>query len=290
MSIKIKWMIIPVLFFAGLTELKGATVDFSSTPTGGSTNGFYYWTDGGNWVGGVVPGIADAPRFRYVGHEKAYLSVNYTNSQLSINPGISVEIAGTNTLTLTTYMLMDGLSGGVGSSLTLDGYVHLIILNRARTTVAAAGSTVSVTLNDNSYFNPRYWGFDGTNTTLELTANGNAVYEETVFSSGMANLNAASTFTFNDTSRFSVTNSTAAELDTSWLQYGLKIDLNDKATIVFQTSGSNAADIASLISSGKLLINGSTNAVSGKNYTYDAATGVLEAFQSVLSLQIIQSK
>lgn len=60
---------------------------------------------------------------------------------------------------------MDGLTG-VGSALTLNESVNLMVLNRARTSAAAANSTVTINLNDNSYFNPRYWGIDGANTTL----------------------------------------------------------------------------------------------------------------------------
>lgn len=65
------------------------------------------------------------------------------------------------------------------------------------------------------------------------------------------------------------------------------IYLNGTASIDLQTHADNAANIASLISGGKLLINGSTNAVSGVNYTYDAGTGVLQVIPEPATIGLL---
>lgn len=280
----IQWAAI-VFSIAGVAQ--ALTVDFGDIngPNGTSTNGCYYWSDSNNWAFGTVPGqsVTNAPRFRYTASQKVYVDNDYSYGQISSLAGITGHLAGTNTLTLLNYLTLDG----AGSAFVLNDAVRVIANNRATASANCANSAVSVTLNNSSYLSSHYWAFYGTNTTLNLTANDNAIYEETAFMVNGTNLSSASSFTFNGNSEFVVNGSTAAELETSWLQYGLTINLNDTALIDLQTSGSNAADIAALNAAGKLVINGSSNAVSGVDYTYDAGTGILQAIPEPATIGLL---
>lgn len=257
------------MLIGGATGLQAVTIDLSGGGT--SSNGFYYWNDASNWRGGVLPGTADAPRLRYAGKDKVLLAGDVTVAQVSVYPNIVGQIGGTGTLTLNTYLLFT-------NAVTLDirDSVNVVVMNRIR---FEAQSTQMLNLYDNACLRSKTVSFDGPGSKFTITLNGNAIYDGLIEPNAKSGTNIASgsKFILNNSSSLTAPALTAQKLYDQWIANGVIFCLNDTAKLVLKTSGGNAADIALFVSSGYIQINGLTNAVSGKDYVYDANTGVLQA-------------
>ncbi|QHI69846.1 LamG-like jellyroll fold domain-containing protein [Tichowtungia aerotolerans] len=239
------------------------TIDF--TEGGTQTNGFYYWGDTSNWVGGSLPDGGDLARYNSL-DMGAFLDNDQTIASLSIQKAGS-GLTGTNTLTLASYLIM-----GADDSLTLSGSVRVDVNNYTKITGSSA-----VTLNDNSFIDLDNVYSDDAANVFMFTLNSNST--ATVLNAHGSSLGFASgsCFVLNGSSALASTSLTVEEWYAGYLTNGIVLKLNDTASIQFQTSGNNASDIIAHNAGGYLLINGSSNAVEGVDYTYDPGTGVLQA-------------
>ena len=257
-----------VLFALGLS-VHGAVIDFRHNGTG--TNGFYFWNDPVNWHTGSLPTSIDAARFRYPGESKAHLSSDVTVNTLSIIGGnTAAQIAGAETVFCTYFSFLTGAD----RAMEISGSVSVQVSNRIR---FYTGSS-SLVLKDDARVGGKI-GFDEANAQFTVTLNGNSVFENFVapVAGEVGNIGSGSKFVLNDSSSLVASSRTAANIHTDWLAYGVVFELNDTAFMTFSTHAANAANLATYISEGKILINGSSNAVSGIDYTYDANSGVLRA-------------
>ena len=263
---KIKYGVIGILLAAGWCA-QAATVDFKHLGT--STDGFYYWNDPANWATANLPTSIDAARFRHLGESKAYLSSDVTINTLSVMGGnTAAQITGAGTIACQYFSFLTGGS----RAMELSGDVSVSVSNRIR---FYTGSS-SLVLKDNAKVGGKI-GFDEAGAQFTVTLNGNSMFENFVapLTAEVGNIAAGSKFVLNDSSSLVAPSRTAANINTDWMAYGVVFELNDTASMAFATHAANAANIATYISEGKILINGSTAAVSGVNYTYSADTGVL---------------
>ena len=254
-------------------ELEAVTVDFKGDST--STNGYYYWNDADNWQGGILPGTADAARFRYTDAEnKAFLTGDVNISSLNMTAGVHAQIAGTGIITASSYM------GFIGNTETntwdVRDSVTIIIDNRIR---FRAGTT-EINLYDDASLNPNGISFDEVGSGFVFSLNGHAGFDYlTAPNAGSGtNIASGSRFELNDSSALLATSLTVQELRENWMEHGVAFYLNDAASIALQTDSGNATNIEACIAAGLLVINGSTNVTDGVDYVYDSATGILQAY------------
>lgn len=270
-----------LLLTAMVCASQAAIIYLSNTPTGQSTNGFYYFSDGANWEGGIAPVAGDTIRIQYSG--KLYMTGNQslvTYTLFGTTP-LTNQIAGSGTLSASTYFIISA-----NQAAEIRDSVDVVVSNRVRMSGVSA-----LNLYDNSRMNANSISFDAIGTQFAITLNGNSAWERLVVGGLKENIAEGSKFVLNNISTINASTLTAQELNDGWLVFNTRFYLNDSAAITLQTDAANATNIASYIADGKILINGSSNAVSGVDYTYDAGTGVLKAspYKSSISLIIISN-
>lgn len=261
---KLQYLVLCLIFVA--SGVQAVTLDLSGGGT--DTNGFHYWSDAGNWNGGNLPGSADAPRFRSDSSDrnKLYLDASPTVSTLTVAADVQAQICGEGTLAIANYLNLAFANAGVD----LRGAVKMDVGNRIRLTTG----TTALNLYENAALKTKGASFDAAGAKLLVTLNGSSVYSQSALPQLTENMAEGTQFVLNDNSSLNVETLTAEKLYDGWIAAGATFYLNDLASIVFRSSRSNPSYIKTYNEAGFLVINGSTNAVEGVDYTYES--GILQ--------------
>lgn len=279
MKNKIAWLGMAGLLTVNALGLQAAViVDFKGTAS--SVNGFYSWSDTNNWVGGVLPATTDNARFRYADSEnKAYLEEDAQVSSLNLNAGIHAELAGKAIIEIDSYLNFTATTAT--NRLAVHDNIIMEVGNRMR----FKGGRTEINLYDDSILDTQV-SFDEAGSEFVVNLYDNASYTKLISPLSAGNISNGH-FVLNECSSVIANMLTAQELYDHWMVYGTTFHLNDGASIIFQTSASNPSDIEAYIAAGYLKINGSSNAVSNVDYTYDAVSGVLKAYSGRLHFQAL---
>lgn len=256
---RMKYIVLWIMLAAGFSA-QAITIDFRHA--GSSTNGYYHWNDPANWNPADVPGGGDLVRFgRTAPEAKVYLDGNAGVQTLQVYT--NTEIVGTGTITVAGGNMT--FQAGPNAALTLRDSVRMTV--GSDNDIIMNGVKPTLTLYDSARVEAGLRFNAGAQFTITL--NGNSVFDNQGTPNSASNIAAGSKFELNDSSSMIMSTLTAQELNTGWLGYNTVLYLNDTASIILESNAANAANIASFIASGKILINGSPTAQAGTDYTYE---------------------
>ena len=260
-----KFYSIAVLLVIG--AMSAQAVSYGFTAQGKKTDdGYFLWSDAKNFSPAGAPGSSDAVSLGMGKNNKLQLTDSVAMLSLTARTAAgTVRGADSVTLTLSNYIFMPA-----DTLLTLES-ANVVVGNAIR----FSGAKAVLTLSGGTRLRAGM-RIDAANTTISLILKDQAVYEGLAVPSVSAGATlAGGSISLSDDSALK-TGLNAAQVDNNYLSKKVVLTLNGNALVKFSPAAENSDRIARCIKEGKILINGKSSAVLDSDYTYDAATGILQ--------------